>query len=368
MKYLKQIILASLVLSVVVFSASESAAAVLDLPFELKWGDSPEHVDTTLKKNFDTVWPMEASKSPIFLLYMASKKDKEDLGLATVGEKGLVMFDALFFFKGGIEGQTSAKKFVDLVTHSILNTSNSKIISGRGNLYTIYTPDINVEISMDHVQTNGNNRWQVAIKYLPQETFKFPNNDFSNQINDIIYQINKNKKPIQTGLPYGLKWGASAEDILSVLKGLCDPIYDKENSVIGGLILGNLPTFVTFRLDKYGKLVFINQLKFVIGNEDNISGAKDMARLFSDSCKMQQGIKIESTSDEQANYKYKFSSPSALIFIKVEKGSKKYDDFFKEKVGVVRVLHIDPALRGDKNISPSKEIDSIADTLKELKE
>ena len=358
----------SIVLSIVLFVPSLVLATNLSIPLDLKWGDSPEQVEATLKKRFDTVWPMEASKSPAFLLYIASKKGKEDLGLATVGEKGLVMFDGLFFFKGGNDGQVAAKNYVELVVHSILKTSNAKIISGRGNLYTIYTPDINVEINMDSVQTDGGKHWRVGIKYLPQETFKFPDNNYSYQINNIISKMNKGENPAKASLPFGLKWGASAENIIMALKGKCDPIYDKENGLIGGLILDGTPTFVSFKLDKNGKLVFINQLKFVIGKEDNLSGAKEMARLFSDSCKLQKGTKIESTADEQAGYKYKFSSSSSLILIKVEKGNKKYDDFFKEKVEVVRVLHIDPSVRGDQIISPSKEIDSIADMLKELKE
>lgn len=51
MTYLKQIFLASLVLSVVVLTAGVAAAEV-GIPFGLKWGDSPETVEETCKKLF----------------------------------------------------------------------------------------------------------------------------------------------------------------------------------------------------------------------------------------------------------------------------------------------------------------------------
>lgn len=51
MKYLKQILLASLVLSLVILT-SGAAAAEVGIPFGLKWGDSPETVEKTCKKLF----------------------------------------------------------------------------------------------------------------------------------------------------------------------------------------------------------------------------------------------------------------------------------------------------------------------------
>lgn len=51
MTYLKQIFLASLVLSFVVLTAGVAAAEV-GIPFGLKWGDSPETVEKTCKKLF----------------------------------------------------------------------------------------------------------------------------------------------------------------------------------------------------------------------------------------------------------------------------------------------------------------------------
>lgn len=61
MKYLKQILLASLVFSVVVLSAGTSAAEV-GIPFGLKWGDSPETVEKACKKLFGEYTKNETTK------------------------------------------------------------------------------------------------------------------------------------------------------------------------------------------------------------------------------------------------------------------------------------------------------------------
>lgn len=61
MNYLKQNLLASLVLSVLVLTAGVAAAEV-GIPFGLKWGDSPETVEKTCKKLFGEYSKIESTK------------------------------------------------------------------------------------------------------------------------------------------------------------------------------------------------------------------------------------------------------------------------------------------------------------------
>ena len=167
-------------------------------------------------------------------------------------------------------------------------------------------------------------------------------------------------------LPLGLEWGISPETVLEILQTKGEPRYDKNKRIAGCLVGGKYPYLILCQFDKKGKLKYINKDEFILGYKDNFKAAITMAKALSNIFQ-KQGMSLESTKEELNNNIYTLSSLGLLVSIEPGTGSENHKSFFKEDIGVLHVLYLDPYFQKGPEGEPLTDAARIAEELRNLK-
>ena len=149
MNYLKQTLLASLVLSVVVLTAGVAAAEV-GIPFGLKWGDSPETVEKTCKKLFGECTKKENAHK-VWLISSESSLEKYKLKITfffTTDEK-LISIGVVS--KQKLENEYSLSDFSYFVEKYFINPFDSlpeyRKVRSSGYETVYFTPNSHITVA-----------------------------------------------------------------------------------------------------------------------------------------------------------------------------------------------------------------------------
>lgn len=179
MNYLKQILLASLMLSFVVLTAGVAAAEV-GIPFGLKWGDSPETVEKTCKKLFGECTKKKRTGEDALQIDsdISIGGFKFKVGFYFFPDKTLDTINVISLQK--FENPYSRNEFINVVNKYFIDPFDSlpeyRKVRTINNKTIFFTPNSRLEVDFGpppkEIDKEGKSLW-LMIAWMPLEIETF---------------------------------------------------------------------------------------------------------------------------------------------------------------------------------------------------